>query len=217
MSRVSLTPDELTESLIADISVYEPPEEEFSFSSLESFSEGDIVEYSDGNLGVVVSKVTESFDWPSPDGEDSTVEASSEKPVYIVARETGGSQPFRADALKSHDGSISDKDPNPKKLADDADLATIYYRIDDPSNLDQFRAEYEELINVPGVEDPGAGFDSWPDSWEKADEPARAIALDAWASMGGTWRGCYSEIGSKRICSAFKDEILGTEEWRGKF
>jgi len=58
------------------------------------------------------------------------------------------------------------------------------------------------------------GFDSWPDSWRDSKKPARLIALDAWASMGGTWRGCFKEIKSKRICSAFKDEILGTTKWR---
>lgn len=59
------------------------------------------------------------------------------------------------------------------------------------------------------------GFRSWPDSWREADTPARLIALDAWTSMGGTWTGCFQEIGSQRICSAFKDEMYQTTEWRG--
>jgi len=83
--------------------------------------------------------------------------------------------------------------------------------IDTPDNADP-----EDLTQVSANEYTAndVGFDSWPDSWEESDIPARIIALDAWSSMGGTWRGCFSEIGDAEICSAFKDEMLGTTAWR---
>jgi len=76
----------------------------------------------------------------------------------------------------------------------------------------------EELVNIRGVDDPHVGFDSLPDGW------TRKSVLQAWASLGGMWRTCYArmirEMGpnfAKRWCSAMKDEVLRTEEWRGKF
>lgn len=195
----------------------------------DDFSEGDVVEYDgDGHVGVITGKLTETMEWPT--GEDSTeeIEASSDNPVYIVARETGGSKPYRGDELTdiAQDEAFGDIDveADPDAVAEDAEMARVYYLVDDPMDYDELqdakrrlRERVEELIDVPGVEDPGVGFDSWPDSWEDADKPARLIALDAWTSMGGTWTGCMSEISDKRICSAFKDEILGTERWRNRF
>jgi len=76
----------------------------------------------------------------------------------------------------------------------------------------------EELVNIRGVDDPHVGFDSRPDGW------TRKSVLQAWASLGGMWRTCYArmvrEMGpnfAKRWCSAMKDEVLRTENWRGKF
>jgi hypothetical protein len=76
----------------------------------------------------------------------------------------------------------------------------------------------EELLNIPGVDDPGVGFDSDPNGWD------RTSYLDAWATVGGMWRTCYPRMirhfgpnMAKRWCAALKDEILGTEEWRGDF
>lgn len=77
---------------------------------------------------------------------------------------------------------------------------------------------YEELVNIPGVDDPHVGFDELPPGW------TRKSVLQAWASLGGLWRTCYArmvrEMGprfARRWCSALKDEVLRTEEWRGKF
>lgn len=76
----------------------------------------------------------------------------------------------------------------------------------------------EELLNIPGVDDPEVGFSDLPDGW------TRKSVLQAWASLGGQWRTCHAqmtkEMGprmSKRFCSALKDEVLGTEQWRNKF
>ena len=77
---------------------------------------------------------------------------------------------------------------------------------------------YEELVNIPGVDDPHVGFDELPPGW------TRKSVLQAWASLGGMWRTCYPRMirvrgpnFAKRWCAALKDEVLRTEEWRGKF
>jgi hypothetical protein len=77
---------------------------------------------------------------------------------------------------------------------------------------------YEELVNIPGVDDPHVGFDELPPGW------TRKSVLQAWASLGGMWRTCYARMVrvrgpnfAKRWCAALKDEVLRTEEWRGKF
>jgi hypothetical protein len=77
---------------------------------------------------------------------------------------------------------------------------------------------YEELVNIPGVDDPHVGLDSLPPGW------TRKSVLQAWASLGAQWRTCYPRMirvkgpnFAKRFCAALKDEVLRTEEWRGKF
>lgn len=130
--------------------------------------------------------------------------------------------------------------------ADDAELASVYTYCDDPSSMAELReakkkcilvnnkAELrahgpdtmryydeqtvEELQNIPGVDDPHVGFAELPEGW------TRKSVLDAWASLGGMWRTCYARMirefgprGAKRWCAAMKDEVLGTEQWRGKF
>lgn len=170
----------------------------------KSIDEGDAVEYdADGHIGVVVAKLTSPFEWPESDDE---IEASEENPIYIVALETGGSKPFEASELSPIGvddafGAVEDE-ADPEKL-DEAEMGSAYTELDE-----------EELINLPGVKDPHVGFDRFPPSWRESEQPARVIALHAWVKMGATWRGCYREIKSKRLCSAFKDEILGTTRWR---
>jgi len=77
---------------------------------------------------------------------------------------------------------------------------------------------YEELQNIRGVDDPHVGFNRLPNGW------TRKSVLQAWASLGGMWRTCYPRMvrvfgpfGAKRWCAALKDEVLRTENWRGKF
>lgn len=196
-------------------------EESDSVASLQSYEEGNWIEYGDGQYGVIVGKLKGPVDWPK--GEEETEEiGDAGEWVYIVGRESGGSKPFATDEITKADrddvmGDDEEVPENPIEDIDEAEMSAVYYRISDPYDYDELQSGLEELINVPGVDDPGVGFDSWPDSWRKSEKPARLIALDAWSSMGGTWRGCMAEIGSRRLCSAFKDEILGTERWRNRF
>lgn len=188
--------------------------------NLQDFSEGDWVEYSDGNYGAIVGKVDAPVDWPT--GEDETESVGEEgENVYIVARASGGSKPFAANELNSagRDDVIEpDNVPDePEEDLDDAEMAMVYYRITDAHDYEELQSGLDELLSVPGVDDPGIGWDSFPDSWEKADEPARLILLDAWSSMQGTFTGCMAEVGSRRLCASMKDEVLGTERWRNRF
>jgi len=76
----------------------------------------------------------------------------------------------------------------------------------------------EELVNIRGVDDPHVGLDELPPGW------TRKSVLQAWASLGGTFRTARArlirELGpdfATRLAAALKDEVLRTEEWRGKF
>lgn len=191
-----------------------------SVASLEDFGESDWVEYSDGNYGVITGVIDGPLSWPTGDDETEDVGEDDEN-VYVVARATGGSKPFSGNELESAERSdVIDTDEvpdSPEEQIDEAEMAQVYYRVDDAHDYDELQSGLDELLSVPGVDDPGVGFDSWPDSWEEADEPARVILLDAFSSMGGTFTGCVSEVGSRRLCAAMKDEVLGTERWRGRF
>ena len=158
------------------------------------YQQGDAVETPDG-LGVIAETYQRDVSY---DGTD--YDGSNKSPLYEVVLE--GTDPH----FGFYKGS-------------DLKKTTIDTGIESPA--EDLAAE---RMNVAGeYDDDGRvrtndiGFDSWPDSWEKSKKPARLIALDAWSSMGGTWTGCFAEIGSKRICSAFKDEMYGTTHWRGGF
>lgn len=190
-----------------------------SVASLQEFSEGSWVEYSEGNYGVITGVVSGPLDWPTGDEETEQVGEEGED-VYVVARASKGSKPFAADEIESAEASDAfDGEPpeNPEEDIDEAEMAMVYYTINDSHDYEELQQGKDELLNVPGVDDPGVGFDSWPDSWRESDKPARLILLDAWSSMGGSWTGAFKELGSRRLASAMKDEVLGTERWRGRF
>lgn len=210
---------------------------ESDVESLAEFSEGDMVTYGDDQIGVVVSKMTSSFEWPSesvPEEEQAEVEddeevdegmskldAGDDNPIYVVARASGGSQPFRGEDLnKLDEDPVPDEKTDPEDIAD-AEMAPMYAFMKDPYSIEEFH-RVAELANIPGVDDPEVGFSSWPDSWEESEKPARLIALDAWSSLGGTFTSCVADMTGdisrpKRFCAAFKDEMLGTERWRNRF
>lgn len=213
----------------------------------EHFEDGDVVSTPDGK-GVVSGTFDGNITWPPGSEEGETIEGSPDNPVYIVALVSGGSKPYRGEELESaeFDGpDVSDEDV--QEVAQDvteASLPSLYDKVDDVESLEAMHSEmagmvrvsnvaelsrhrgtsemtYTELINVPGVDDPKVGFSDWPDSWEESEQPARLIALKAWSSMGGTWRGCFRDMSeemtpraSRKFCSSFKDEIYGTEMWR---
>lgn len=172
------------------------------------FRENETVEYADGTFGLIVETHESPFEF---DGEE--VDASSSEPMYVVARETGGSKPFSADEL-------DEADPERAFRRDQAEL-------DDPT-ADIADAELSSVyataavgvaeLDVPGVDDPGVGWDSFPPSWEDANRPARVILLDAWTSMNASFDGCVREMqqlrNPKAFCASMKDEVYGYEGWR---
>jgi hypothetical protein len=195
--------------------VTETPVEELKLN------ESDWVEYSDGQYGVIVGVVDGPVEWPT--GDEATEEVGDDgENVYIVARATGGSKPFAEDEIEETDrdtviGDDDEMPDEPEEDLDDAEMAVGYKMVSDGRVAELHDKPVAELISVPGVDDPGVGFDSWPDSWEESEKPARMILLDAWSSMGATFTGCVGEVGSRRLCASMKDEVLGTERWRNRF
>jgi len=176
-----------------------------SAAELQKFAEGDYVEHGEFGQGVIVSVMDESFEFPTESTEDpdmTTVDASSDDMTYVVALMSGGLSTASGDELDGISGldgggaDVTDPDEAVQSIASDA----------------------AELVNIPGVDDPHIGFDSMPDGW------TRKSVLQGWANLGGTWRSAYAKMltafgprKAKRMASAWKDEALMTEEWRGKF
>lgn len=141
-------------------------------------------------------------DWEQVTGEGGEAELS---PVYEYCDDPSDMEELQ-EAKKKY---VHER--NAAALADyvessDATLATLE------------ELSYEELVNIPGVDDPHVGFDELPPGW------SRKSVLQAWASLGGMWRTCFARMVrsfgpnfAKRWCAALKDEVLRTEEWRGKF
>lgn len=133
------------------------------------------------------------------DGDEFQVDDGDE--MYVVAHEDG-TDVFSVSKISSSEwGEEIDADP---EEATDA-KANAY----NPEKMNALEGR-----KMARMRHNALGFDSWPDSWEKSNKPARLIALDAWFSMGGTWTSCFRELHKKRLCAAFKDEIYQTTQWR---
>jgi hypothetical protein len=112
-------------------------------------------------------------------------------------------------------------------IPDDAPDADTIYVVAHEDGFGFYDTESVEKSEIPvdepskvevKADNPTANDWSHPPSWRKSEQPARLILLKAWAGMGGTFRGCRSEMGGPQyndFCAAMKDAVLGTEEWRG--
>jgi hypothetical protein len=175
---------------------------------MTEFTEGDYVTVPDGGQGVVVSVMDESFEFPTESGEDpetTEIDASSGNPTYVVALMQGGLATAKEDEIDGISG-LSGKGADVES-PDDA-----------VGSVTDAELSEEELVNIPGVDDPHVGFNRFPDGW------TRKSVLQGWANLGGTWRSAYAKMltafgprKAKRMASAWKDESLQTESWRGKF
>jgi hypothetical protein len=139
--------------------------------------------------GVGVVVEVRTSEFEGPDGDD--VDASEDDPAYIVATEDGAAV-YRTDDLEEGSIDVGMDDP-------EAALA-LDIGCDESALLQE-------------------GHFSWPESWKEADQPARLIALKAWAGLGGRFTTCRREMAGEiaspsRFCAAFKDRILGWEGWR---
>lgn len=187
-----------------------------------SFEEGDVVDYGNGKLGVITAKLTSDFTWPQ--GEDDTidVEASTSEPAYVVARKAGGAKIFWGDELKS--GSFDGEEIDPTEIEDPEIRSNMvpewYPDLEEINDREAVQEAFRENANIPGVDDPGVGFSSgdWPKNWD------RTSLLKFWSTVGGSWTSCHARMtphfgdrNAKKFCAVCKDELMGSERWRGRF
>jgi hypothetical protein len=151
------------------------------------YAEGDVVQSPQG-LGVVTAVETEPFE-----GKDGEVDASTDSPTYVVG-------------LK------------------DARVGVGFYSASELSETEMPDTGVEDPVGALETESAAADPDAdaalaettfgIPDSWDESPKPNRLILLDAWSSMGGTFRGARQELGSNRLAASFKDRVLQWEGWR---
>lgn len=202
---------------------------------------GQLVEYDDEKYGTITEVYTENFEFPGgtdPDSELVEVDASDDKPVYLVAKQEGGSGPMLGDDITAVDREdvFGDDPPDPKKDLDkvEEEMSSVLDDYESVSDIHTLAGiselrEYdltgrtaEELVSVadvPGVSRNDVGQAPWPESWRESDKPARLIALDAWADFNASHTGCVREMRGRvrrvnAFCAAFKDSILQWEGWR---
>lgn len=150
------------------------------------YSEGDVVQSPQG-LGVVTGVETEPFE-----GKNGEIDASDSSPTYIVALKDARVGVGFYSASELSEGEMPDTgvdDPTAALALPDAALAD---------------ADADLAETTFGI----------PDSWEESPKPNRLILLDAWSSMGGTFRGARRELGSNRLAASLKDRVLQWEGWR---
>lgn len=201
LTDIAQLPEDVAEEVAGDLEpVDEDAEAQRAFADqfgietqANRYSEGDEVDTPDG-LGVVVDAISESFEEPGGD----QVDASSDSPAYAVILEDG----------RKEIGFYK---------ASDLSADTIDVDVQEPEgDLESMRADWDD----DGVETMQEGHFSWPDSWEASDQPARLIALKAFAGMGGSFDGCEREMRGnvatpERFCGAFIDRLVGNPYWRG--
>jgi len=130
---------------------------------------------------------------PFEDVDGERVEASTDSPAYAVMVED------------------PDKEIGFYK-ASDLESDTIETDVENPEE------DVEEVAgNTVANQD---GRFTWPESWRESDQPARLIALKAFAGMGGSFDGCEREMrgeiaSPERFCGAFIDRLVGNPYWRG--
>jgi len=247
-----------------------PFKNELTHEELQQFDLGEIVSTPDG-VGIIAAFVEEPFEYPAGSAnrverienererQDVTmqeIDASEERPVYIVALQKGGSVAVTAEeidsnaALEDDDGKDIESFEDVEGDVDEAEMSAVYEYCDgdphDPAVLEDAKREYihetyaselaeyvnnssaslatleemdsEELVNVRGIDDPHIGLNRLPPGW------TRKSVLQAYVSLGASWRTCYARIirvkgpnFAKRFCSALKDSVLRTEKWRSDF
>ena len=152
-----------------------------------SVQEGDAVATPDGR-GVVAAVLTEDFEFPQGADDLTAVRARQDEPAIVIGLERGGSAVYRTDALE------------PTSFETD--------------EVDSVEGSAETEIVSEDVE----GLEKLPEGWD------RESVLEYWNSIGGSWETCVDDLTdeferdrAERLCSAMKDEVLGTTRWRNRF
>lgn len=181
-------------------------------------------EYEYERFGVIVDIPEDTFSMPSEDGEESVeYEVPENETIYLVSLARAGAYPFREDDILRTidegtvlgDAAVDDMDAVGESMEENAVQGSSR---DD--SVAQLQEEFDSPDDVPVLTSrTQRGLPPWPESWRESDKPARLIAMDAWTSMGMTFRGCRRSLlghvrNPNRICAAFKDEIYGHPYWR---
>lgn len=173
-------------------------------------------------LGFILEIHEDDFSWVGEDEDSSVTVDVEDESIYIVgmAPTTAGAHPFTGDVLEplARDDILGDIDVDPDDAAEEMDDETEEtgeaMRVEGAST-----AELADVSDVPGLTRNQMGLSPLPRSWRDSDKPGRLIAMDAWISMGRSFRGCRrSVVGNirnpNRFCGAFKDYIYGHPYWR---
>jgi len=151
------------------------------------YTEGDVVATPDGR-GVVAAVLTADVEFPQDEDDLTAVTASDDRPAYVVGLESSGSAAYRASALRA------------ASLEDDS--------------VSEVSGEALTEVVAEDIE----GIEEYPPGWEYES------VLEYWHSVGGTWSDCVEDLTeeldndrARQLCSAMKDETLGTTRWRNRF
>lgn len=193
----------------------EDPDDDIEMEEIEASPEDPvyIVALQDG--GSVAVGTDEIDSGGSLEGDGKDIESFEE-----VTEEGGEAETAPVYQYMDDPSNMAELQEAKKEMVMERQAATLadYVESGDASLSALENYSYEELVNIRGVDDPHVGFDELPPGW------TRKSVLQAWASLGGMWRTCFARMVrtmgtnfAKRWCAALKDEVLRTEEWRGKF
>lgn len=150
------------------------------------YEEGDAVATPDGS-GVVAAVLTTDFEFPQGEDEYTSVEASDDRPAYVVGLESVGSAVYRASALEA-----TTLDGDPERTDDEALTGVVDEEV---NGLDSLPKGWDRESVLEYWEGIGGSWDGCVE--DLTDE--------------------FGEERAKEHCSAMKDEVLRTERWRNRF
>lgn len=153
------------------------------------YEAGDVVATPDGR-GVVLATKVEDFSFPQePDGGDQhvDVEASPERPAYVVALEGGGSAGYRADALE----------------------ATTFGETQLPEVPDERATEVVD----EGVGSEG----DLPEGMDRREALEYWASVGSWKACVSDRANEFGQRTAEAQCTAIKDLLAGTERWHEHF
>lgn len=151
------------------------------------YTEGDEVATPDGP-GVVAAVLTSDFEFPQGEADLETVDASDDRPAYVVGLGTVGSAVYRASALERTD-------------LDEANGAST---------------DGEALTDV--VDEDVDALDGLPEGWDRESVLEYWSSIGgSWESCVDDLTDEFEEERANEHCSAMKDEVLRTTRWRNRF
>ena len=158
--------------------------------SATRYTEGDEVATPDGR-GVVAAVLTDDFEFPQNGGEDdyASVEASDDRPAYVVGLEAVGSAVYRASDLEKSD--LEDEDATES-------------------------TDGEALTDI--VDEDVNGLDDLPEGWDRDSVLEYWSSIGgSWEECVEDLTDEFEAERAREHCSAMKDEVLRTQRWRNRF